>query len=124
MGLDMYVFTTDKPPATPVDFPEPKHAFQLHYWRKHPNLHGWMQKLYEEKGGADRDFDLAPVVLVAADLDRLEADIKAKQLPQTAGFFFGCSDGDEHERADDLAFVQKARAAIAMSLTVYYVAWW
>jgi hypothetical protein len=83
-----------------------------------------MKRLYAEKGGADPDFDLAAVLLVATDLDRLEADIKAKRLPVTSGFFFGCSDGDERERADDLEFVQKARAALAMSLTVYYVAWW
>ena len=26
---------------------------ELHYWRKHPNLQGWMENLYREKGGQD-----------------------------------------------------------------------
>ena len=51
MGLDMYACVTDEAPAKPVDFPEPENSMKLHYWRKHPNLHGWMQQLYEAKGG-------------------------------------------------------------------------
>lgn len=124
MGLDMYVFITNKAPATPVDFPEPELVAQLHYWRKHPNLHGWMQVLYGEKGGSNPDFNCAPVVLDNADFDRLEADIGKGRLPGTEGFFFGHSDGGECERADDLEFVKKARAVIAMGLTVFYIANW
>jgi hypothetical protein len=62
------------------------------------------------------------VVLDKADLDRLEADIRAKRLPETAGFFFGQSDGSEID--DDLDFIAKAREAIAVGLTVYYTSWW
>ena len=70
-------------------------ASELHYWRKHPNLHGWMQKLYYEKGGKDEIFNCVPVALTGQDLDRLEADVKDGELPLTAGFFFGESDGSE-----------------------------
>ena len=61
MGLDMFAYVTDETPATPVDFPEPENHEELHYWRKHPNLHGWMERLYEAKGGASGDFNLAPM---------------------------------------------------------------
>ena len=120
MGLDMYAMTTTETPLKPVDF-KVKEARELHYWRKHPNLHGWMESLYYEKGG-QQEFNCVPVQLTADDLDRLESAIKAKTLPDTSGFFFGATDGNEAD--DDLAFVAEARAAIASGLTVYYDSWW
>ena len=60
--------------------------------------------------------------MTGEDLDRLEADIKAKRLPHTIGFFFGESDGAEID--DDLEFVGKAREAMAANLTVFYSSWW
>ena len=99
-----------------------KEASEIHYWRKHPNLHGWMEELYYEKGGTRAVFNCVPVVLTAQDLERLEADVNAGSLPDTTGFFFGESDGSETE--DDLAFIAKARKAQADGLTVFYYAWW
>lgn len=121
MGLDMYAFTTAEPVEAEVDFTA-KTAAELAYWRKHPNLHGWMENLYYAKGGHDIDFNCVNVALTAEDLDRLEADIEANALPHTEGFFFGATDGSE--RDDDLAFITKARAAIAEGKTVFYTSWW
>ena len=94
----------------------------VHYWRKHPNLHGWMQNLYENKGGTSDSFNGDCVVLTNDDLDSLEYDINRRNLPQTQGFFFGNSDGEEIQ--DDLEFVSKAREAIKEGKTVYYTSWW
>lgn len=121
MGLDMYAYTTTEQPAQGVDFRAGNTA-ELHYWRKHPNLHGWMERLYYDKGGSENVFNCVNVQLERADLDRLEDDIKAKRLPQTSGFFFGESDGSEI--ADDLSFVAKAREALTRDLTVFYSSWW
>lgn len=121
MGLDMYALTTRRKPESPVDF-EVNESNELHYWRKHPNLHGWMENLYREKGGAAEDFNCVALLLTTDDLDRLEADIRSGVLPMTAGFFFGASDGTETD--DDLAFVNKAREALAAGLTVFYTSWW
>ncbi|MGG6898839.1 hypothetical protein [Rhizobium sp. BR 315] len=111
MGLDMFAYTTTTKPETPVDF-EVDNAQRLHYWRKHPNLHGWMERLYRNKGGSDDDFDLVPLELVAEDLDTLESDIKAKALPKTRGLFFGESDGSEMQ--DDLQFDSRLAANRAL----------
>ena len=121
MGLDMFALTTTENPASEVDFDADAHS-ELHYWRKHPDLHGWMENLYREKGGAAASFNCVRMVLAAPDLDRLEADIKESRLPDTQGFFFGELDGSE--TAGDLAFIGKARAAIQEGLTVYYTSWW
>ena len=116
MGLDMLALTTTEKPASEVDFDAVNHC-QLHYWRKHPDLHGWMENLYREKGGTTESFNCVRVVLAPPDLDRLEADIKERRLPETQGFFFGDSDGSETPH--DLTFIGKARAAIQAGLTVY-----
>jgi hypothetical protein len=79
MALDMRTFTTaTEIPA--VDFNKPKDCAELFYWRMHPYLHGWMESLYRSKGGTDEDFNVSPVRLEPADLDALEAALKAKMF--------------------------------------------
>ena len=126
MGLDMYALATKAKPKTEVDFEtknfEPQD--EVAYWRKHPNLHGWMQNLYDMKGGTSSDFNGDCVVLDSEDLDNLEADIREGNLPDTSGFFFGESANNDEENENDLLFVTKAREAIAEGKTVYYTSWW
>ena len=126
MGLDMYAFSTKAKLSKEVDFEEINlKPEELHYWRKHPNLHGWMHELYLSKGGdTHSDFNGDCVVLTESDLDDLEHDIEQYDLPQTSGFFFGQSQTDEDEVKDDLEFVRKARTAIKEGKTVYYTSWW
>ena len=121
MGLDQYASFIDEKLTQSVDF-EPDNASELYYWRKHPDLHGWMRELYFSKGGANPDFNCATVEVTKADLDRLEADVLAKQLPKTEGFFFGESVPENAN--DDLDFISKARRVIAEGYTVFYDSWW
>lgn len=121
MGLDMYAYTTSKTPSEPFGFQKDTTAEELHYWRKHPDLHGWMKNLYKSRGGF-KEFNTITLALTASDLDKLEEDIRNETLPVTSGFFFGASDGTE--KADDLEFIAKARAAIAEGKTVFYWSWW
>ena len=121
MGLDMYAhITRQQIPA--VDFDQPADSAQIYYWRKHPNLHGWMERLYREKGGECEDFNLAPLRLDEADLDALEQAVNEDKLPKTTGFFFGVTRPDE--KPDDLEFIRLAREAITSGKRVYYYAWW
>lgn len=123
MGLDMNAWVTKAMPENGVDFQT--HNFnptELHYWRKHPNLHGWMEDLYYKKGGKAESFNCVNVELNMSDLDFLEEDIKNGNLPKTGGFFFGESNGTETE--DDLEFISKARKAIEEGNYVYYNSWW
>jgi len=124
MGLDMYATAIKGKVNSEVDFDTNniQDYEELHYWRKHPNLHGWMQNLYYDKGGKDDSFNGSDVVLTESDLDSLEQDIIDGNLPNTSGFFFGQTDGSE--RDDDLEFVAKARKAIKEGKTVYYSSSW
>lgn len=121
MGLDMFAFTTDQD-LSPVGFKHPKDAQELHYWRKHPNLHGWMEDLYRGKGGSHPEFNCTPVCLDEDDLDLLQAAVSNDELPHTAGFFFG--ESDPEEKISDLEFIQKARKALSEGKKVFYTSWW
>lgn len=121
MGLDMYGVKTREKIIGEVDFSVTE-AEAIHRWRKHPDLHGWMQQLYYRKGGQGKDFNCNTLLLTESDLDVLEADIRGNALPSTAGFFFGESDGTEKE--DDLEFIGKARQAIREGYNVFYDSWW
>lgn len=123
MGLDMYAFKFSADLATsPVDLELPQDREEIAYWRKHPDLHGWMRQLYKTKGGTSEDFNCDTVQITAEDLDQLEKDVSAEALPTTGGFFFGKSYPED--RAGDLRFIATARQAIADGFVVYYWSWW
>lgn len=122
MGLDMFAFTTSRPIDSVKDYFDQSQCQELHYWRKHPDLHGWMEELYRHRHGRPPEFNYLPVVLDYDDLAKLERDIKRRALPKTVGFFFGESNGKEQDY--DLIFVAKARRALAEGKTVFYLSWW
>jgi hypothetical protein len=125
MGLDMYARKTKYNPESQVDFQvtEDQESEEIYYWRKHPNLHGWMEQLYRSKGGKE-EFNCVNVMLTPEDLKRLKDDIGGKGLPSTSGFFFGQSGNDDDEKQADLKFVEIAEDAIEEGYTVYYTSWW
>ena len=101
---------------------------ELHYWRKHNRLQGWMEELWRCKGGYG-EFNLVEVTLYEDDLDRLEAAIQNKKLPETGGFFFGSDSYEDYEgeygyKDSDIEFVQKARKALQGGWRVVYSCWW
>jgi hypothetical protein len=131
MGLDMFAFKrkigkseiSEADPYGEEDWEDKgKVQEEIFYWRKHPDLHGWMENLYYEKGGDDDQFNCVNVYLTEDDLDRLENDIENDRLPHTEGFFFGKSQKEDNER--DLEFVKKAREAIDQGYEVFYTSWW
>ena len=118
----MYTFKTKKGIIKEdVDFEDPNYE-ELYYWRKHPNLHGWMEKLYYKKGGTNPVFNCVNVKITEKDLDRLETVVLSDELPETVGFFFGKSYPEN--KKSDLDFITKARQAIKEGYDVYYTSWW
>lgn len=134
MGLDMFVFAVraEKVKEANVDVDicfkdlgiEQDEVHEVAYWRKHHDLHGWMQRLYEKKGGKDPQFNCNKVRLTEKDLDDLETAIQDGTLPSTSGFFFGNNPPDEESNKHDLEFIQKARAAIKEGMAIFYDSWW
>ena len=102
---------------------------EIAYWRKHPNLHGWMHRLWDRKGRPgideqqDASFNGIELELTWQDIEDLEQAVTHKQLPSTSGFFFG-RNADEEYYQDDLAFIKKARAELFLGLKVFYNSSW
>ena len=123
MGLDMYCLKTKDEITSDVDF-KVENSEQVSYWRKHSDLHGWMQRLYYQKGGQDESFNCVNVKLDLQDLNSLEEDILGNNLPNTSGFFFGNSYLDDDEKQQDMQEIVKLKLAILKEYTVYYTSWW
>ena len=130
MGLDMYAFRV-KAEDVIGDFTVRNEEQgregdleELAYWRKHHDLHGWMERLYRAKGGTKESFNCVPVRLTNKDLDQLLHDILNHALPETQGFFFGTNPPDDESMKNDIEFVTNARIAIADGDAVYYDSWW
>lgn len=131
MGLDMYAFSFDKSrlvdPNAQIALRftdgEQEAASEFAYWRKFNHLHGWMERLYEKKGG-ENIFNREIVRLTEEDLDQLEADWKAGKLTATEGFFFG--GGEWYPEYDEAIakFLMDARAQLAAGKGVLYDSWW
>ena len=121
----MYAFSVAKKDGT-GKFKIKKNAerHEIAYWRKHHDLHGWMQNLYHDKGGRESSFNCIPVLLKMEDLARLQKDIIDNNLPKTSGFFFGNNPPDEESQRQDLNFVADAMLEIAQGKKVYYDSWW
>jgi len=141
MGLDMYAYVASKkgqyneyhersdwdPVLNEFTSPVPK-PHEIAYWRKHPNLHGWMESLWISKGkpgtgNTDADFNGIELELTWDDLDELERAIRHGQLPDTSGFFFG-KPADNHYYKQDLEFVNNAKAEVFLGLKVFYNSSW
>jgi hypothetical protein len=96
----------------------------MFYWRKHHDLHGWMERLYRAKGGTKATFNCVQVRLTMDDLNLLETAVLTNQLPVTQGFFFGTNPPDEYTVKQDMEFIANAKMAIAVGDAVYYDSWW
>ena len=150
MGLDQYAYTAAQagdhskwwdgaeldPDTRQYQHPTLTKPRELAYWRKHPNLQGWMHRLWLQKNGfavnsTDQfvenkkppDFNGIELELTWEDIENLEQAILNKKLPYTQGFFFGNPSDDEY-REQDLKFCRDARADLFLGLKVFYNSSW
>ena len=142
MGLDMYAYVASKKgqynefyenaefDGTTNDFESETvtKPYEIAYWRKHPNLHGWMEQLWVSKGRPRQSvgwpiFNGIELELTWDDLDNLERAVRHGQLPDTEGFFFG-KPSDNHYYEQDLEFVNNAKAEVFLGLKVFYNSSW
>ncbi len=110
MGLDMYLvgkkyfyrdFQNPEKNLVEDGFVVREKTLRLGYWRKHPNLHGFIVKTFCNGVDDCREIDLSE-----ADIQTIMQAVRDKSLPHTTGFFFGHSDGTEDE--ETLAIFDRA----------------
>ena len=121
MGLDQYAYIANKANTEWNDDCRQDVA----YWRKHPNLQGWMEKLAEQKGLHYDVFNGVELELTWEDVDNLESDIRSGVLSimDTKGFFFG-NPSDDYYLEQDLQFCINAKAELFLGRKVFYNSSW
>lgn len=112
MGLDMYLkgrkyYTNFKkggigyvlqPRKKEEGFEVTSKQLDLGYWRKHPNLHGYIVDNF-----ADGRDECQDIYLEKEHIQQIIDAVKADELPETEGFFFGKSkDADDQETIKQL----------------------
>ena len=109
MGLDMYLFGRKSPLGYKGGLRE-EDGFRIDaihlkmgYWRKHPNLHGYIVKNF-----ADGEDLCQEIPLSEDNIAKIIQAIRAKELPETRGFFFGESEDTEGQRLLDIQTLQTA----------------
>ena len=131
MGLDMYAYRVGKEHVV-NDFEfnsDQDGANDIAYWRKFNALHGWMERLYRERGGPKESFNCAPLRLHLEDLDQLQRDIGENKLEPTEGFFFGDDSysqdvWEDYNKDRDLKFIKDAREYLKDGYRILYSSWW
>ena len=107
MGLDMYLTGEKFVMATGLQedgFPLRSKTLELGYWRKHPNLHGYIVQSFARGEDECQEIDLSD------HLGAIIAAIQARDLPHTTGFLFGVSDPSDERMAEDIAIFERALA--------------
>lgn len=131
MGLDMYLcgeeffWTNWEHPEKNLKkdgFKVTGMRLELGYWRKHPNLHGFIVKEFAD--GVD---ECQEIELTQDDLLAIIKATKEHNLPATEGFFFGESSAGDDEPTIEI--IQKALAWLnteqkGISKSVKYRASW
>lgn len=100
MGLDMYLngdkylHALDARDNLPHEdgYRLESKTLRLGYWRKHPNLHGYIVNTFADGVDKCRQIDLSD-----DDIEKIIEAVARDDLPHTEGFFFGESDGSEKD---------------------------
>lgn len=135
MGLDQYAYIANK---AGTDYEDPSRQ-SIAYWRKHPNLQGWMERLWLKKIDTPvvesdqfiqnkyppTDFNGVELELTWEDVNQLEKDIKSGVVSNmnTTGFFFG-KPSDDYYYEHDLKFCIDAKAELFLKRKVFYNSSW
>lgn len=77
----------------------------LAYWRKHPDLHGFIVQAFAE--GRD---DCQEIELDTTAIRCIISAVKEERLPHTEGFLFGASAGTDEEIEEDVSIFERALA--------------
>jgi hypothetical protein len=104
MGLDMFLMCDDE---------------EIGYWRKHPNLHGFIVQTFAD--GIDK---CQKIPLTLSDVKKIIFATKNKMLPLTTGFFFGQSYPEYDQDTLDIFEVAKKRLEKDPDCELYYRASW
>lgn len=104
MGLDMYLIGDRyfmNPERRRGELQSER--YDLGYWRKHPNLHGFIVETFADGVDACQEIGLS-----VEDIRSIIDAVRDRQLPETTGFFFGESDDSDEQIGEDTQILEEA----------------
>lgn len=133
MGLDMflrgekYFYTNWEKPEENLredGFELKTKTLEIGYWRKHPNLHGFIVQTFARGVDKCQEIDLS-----MEDLSAIIKAVEERTLPETKGFFFGSSQESDERVYEDIKILKAAQYWMAtkengVSKRVFYQASW
>jgi hypothetical protein len=131
MGLDMFLEGEKflwknhrKPELNPIEdgFAVKGRTLRLGYWRKHPDLHGYIVNTFADGKDECQDIELGP-----DELRQILAASEADKLPETSGFFFGKSQPEDKAATKEIlekaiAWLEEKEPNVSRSVT-YRASW-
>lgn len=109
MGLDMYLHGEvylnqydEKDKLEHNGLPVETVKYRIGYWRKHPNLHGYIVQTFAK--GVD---ECQKIPLDAVDLEQIKKAVETNILPNTEGFFFGKSCDRKSEDSEEAEWAEQ-----------------
>lgn len=112
MGLDMYFYCSDAGNSL---------REEIAYFRKHSDLHGWLEDLWKEKGN-EGPCNCEELPLTEEDLRRMRDFAELPVHPKRTGFFWGESRDEQWEATRKL--VKELLSAVKDGKQVIYRAWY
>lgn len=122
MGLDMYFYEVPKGKE-----PGSNDMEELQYFRKHSDLHGWLEdewrKQSDEHANADWNaFNCVYMEITPQILMRLKDYLTLPEKKHYQGFFWGATDDAQWEQTREL--IPRIEEIIKSGNKVYYSSWW
>jgi len=116
MGLDMYMYAVENSDIRDFEEIPNKGDYEINYWRKFNNLHGFFEDLGCENC---RFFQVTEDML-----DQLFDKLKNKQLHPTTGFFYGQQNEITEDEEEELFNDIKHWTLLLQTCNLYYFAWY
>lgn len=122
MGLDMYFYRVPKGKG-----PETDSKKEIQYFRKHSDLHGWLEEEWRKASEANRNaewnaFNCVYLEITPEILMRLKDYMTNPNKKHYEGFFWGESHDSDWEETRDL--ISRIEDIIKSGDKVYYYSWW
>jgi hypothetical protein len=121
MGLDMYLYAQEKTENPSPDIEAEK--IELGYWRKHRNLHRFVEEKWRDATGSEEDFNCIPFPLSKELCIEILQHSTNRDFPEgKSGFFFGTSTPYDDEYT--IGVMHQALTYISKGYEVIYNSWW
>ena len=95
---------------------------QLHYWRKHSDLEGYMSSIWHEQNPGKGDFNCEFLELTEDIINEVIELSQTKGFSEASGFGWGQTYDEDHEVT--IQAMQKALKYMKDGYKVFYSSWW